>query len=42
MADSTNAQPPTEEVQNLHLDEETGEHVSKTERKRELTGLLLQ
>ncbi len=35
MADSTAAPaPPTEEVANLHLDEVTGERVSKTELKK--------
>ena len=34
MADSTAPAPPTEEVANLHLDEVTGERVSKTELKK--------
>ncbi|KAH8903166.1 lysyl-tRNA synthetase [Coniochaeta sp. PMI_546] len=34
MADSTNPTPPTEEIANLHLDEVTGERVSKTELKK--------
>ncbi|KAB5543020.1 hypothetical protein GE09DRAFT_1225168 [Coniochaeta sp. 2T2.1] len=34
MADSTSAAPPTEELANLHLDEVTGERVSKTELKK--------
>lgn len=34
MADSTAGAPPTEEVANLHLDEVTGERVSKTELKK--------
>ncbi|KAK1759577.1 lysine--tRNA ligase, cytoplasmic [Echria macrotheca] len=34
MADSTTSAPPTEEVANLHLDEVTGERVSKSELKK--------
>jgi lysyl-tRNA synthetase class 2 len=34
MADSTAPAPPTDEVANLHLDEVTGERVSKTELKK--------
>jgi lysyl-tRNA synthetase, class II len=34
MADSSAPAPPTEEVANLHLDEVTGERVSKSELKK--------
>ncbi|OIW25189.1 lysyl-tRNA synthetase [Coniochaeta ligniaria NRRL 30616] len=34
MADSSNPAPPTEEIANLHLDEVTGERISKTELKK--------
>jgi lysyl-tRNA synthetase class 2 len=34
MADSTAPAPPTEEIANLHLDEVTGERISKTELKK--------
>ncbi|KAL8418214.1 hypothetical protein RB594_001719 [Gaeumannomyces avenae] len=34
MADSSSQAPPTEQVENLHLDEVTGEKISKTELKR--------